>query len=197
MSRHRSFLVLLLLALTAGLAGPAAAEPAIYRPPVDAPVVDGFRLPNGPFGAGNRGLEYDTVPGQVVRAIGDGLVVFAGPVAGIRYVTVLHPDGLRSSYGYLADLLVAAGERIVIGQVVGTAGDRLHLGVRSGGTYLDPAALFTTAGVHLVPVESRSPHASGYGTASSATRWVDQNGTWAWLTGGGAGSVAGTLARRS
>ncbi|MET0826268.1 MAG: M23 family metallopeptidase, partial [Acidimicrobiales bacterium] len=134
MSRSRSFLVLLLLALIAGLVLPADAETVIYRPPVDAPVVDGFRLPNGPYGAGNRGLEYDTVPGQAVRAIGDGLVVFAGPVAGIGYVTVLHPDGLRSSYGHLADLLVAAGERIVIGQVVGTAGERLHLGVRSGGT---------------------------------------------------------------
>ena len=197
MSRYRSFLVLVLLALTAGLARPADAETSLYRPPVDAPVVDGFRLPNGPYGAGNRGLEYDTVPGQAVRAIGDGLVVFAGPVAGVRYVTVLHPDGLRSSYGYLAELLVTAGERIVIGQVVGTAGERLHLGVRSGGTYLDPAALFTTTGVHLVPLESRQPHASGYGAASPATRGVDQNGAWAWLTGGGAGSVAGTLARRS
>jgi len=196
-SRYRSFLVLVLLALTAGLAGPADAEAALYRPPVDAPVVDGFRLPNGPYGAGNRGLEYDTVPGQAVRAIGDGLVVFAGPVAGIRYVTVLHPDGLRSSYGYLAELLVTAGERIVIGQVVGTAGERLHLGVRSGGTYLDPAVLFTTTGVHLVPLESRQPHASGYGAASPATRGVDPSGAWAWLTGGGAGSVAGTLARRS
>ena len=197
MSRSRSFLVLLLLALIAGLAEPADAETVVYRPPVDAPVVDGFRLPNGAYGAGNRGLEYDTVPGQAVRAIGDGLVVFAGPVANIGYVTVLHPDGLRSSYGYLTERLVTTGDRVVGGQPVGTAGERLHLGVRSGGTYLDPAALFTTTGVHLVPVESRSPHASGYGTASSATRWVDQNGTWAWLTGGGAGSVAGTLARRS
>ncbi len=197
MSRYRSLLVLVLLALTAGRAGPAAADTALYRPPVDAPVVDGFRLPNGPYGAGNRGLEYDTVPGQAVRAIGDGLVVFAGPVAGIRYVTVLHPDGLRSSVGYLAELLVSAGERVAIGQVVGTAGERLHLGVRSGGTYLDPAALFTTTGVHLVPLESRPPHASGYGAASPATRRVDQSGAWAWLTGSGAGGVAGTLARRS
>ncbi len=197
MSRSRSFLVLLLLAMTAGLGPSAAADTAIYRPPVDAPVVDGFRLPNGPFGAGNRGLEYDTVPGQAVRAIGDGLVVFAGPVAGVDYVTVLHPDGLRSSYGYLAERLVTVGDRVVVGQTVGTAGERLHLGVRSGGTYLDPAALFTTTGVHLVPVGSRSPHASGSGTVSPATRGVDQNEAWAWLTGGGAGSVAGTLARRS
>lgn len=197
MSRSRSFLVLLLLAMTAGLVPSAGADTAIYRPPVDAPVVDGFRLPNGPFGAGNRGLEYDTVPGQAVRAIGAGLVVFAGPVAGIDYVTVLHPDGLRSSYGYLAERLVTLGDRVVVGQIVGTAGERLHLGVRSGGTYLDPAALFTTTGVHLVPVASRFPHASGSGTVPPATRWVDQNGAWAWLTGGGAGSVAGTLARRS
>ena len=196
MSRSRSFLVLLLLAMTAGLV-PSAADTAIYRPPVDAPVVDGFRLPNGPFGAGNRGLEYDTVPGQAVRAIGDGLVVFAGPVAGIDYVTVLHPDGLRSSYGYLAERLVTVGDRVVVGQTVGTAGERLHLGVRSGGTYLDPAALFTTTGVHLVPLDSGPPHGSGSRDASPAPRGVDQNVAWAWLTGGGAGSVAGTLARRS
>jgi murein DD-endopeptidase MepM/ murein hydrolase activator NlpD len=136
-----------------------------------------------------------------VRAIGDGLVVFAGPVAGNRAVTVLHPDGLRSSYSYLAEVLVVAGERVTIGQTVGTAGARFHLGVRAGGTYLDPAALFSSTGVHLVPVDSGGPHGSGYGSASPAARRVDQDASgwvgWDWLRGGGGGGVAGTLARRS
>jgi murein DD-endopeptidase MepM/ murein hydrolase activator NlpD len=196
-SRCRSYLVLLALALAAGVASPAGAEVGIYRPPVDAPVVDGFRLPNGPYGAGNRGLEYATVPGRPVRAIGDGLVVFAGRVAGNRAVTVLHPDGLRSSYSYLADVRVEVGDRVTIGQTVGTAGERFHLGVRAGGTYLDPAALFSTAVVHLVPVDAGPVP----GASSPATRDVDQDAlgrsTWDWLTGGGAGNVAGTLARRS
>jgi len=194
----RCVLVLVLAALVLSAAFvPTAHAAAVYRPPVDAPVVDGFALPDGPYGAGNRGLEYATVPGTPVGAIGDGLVVFAGPVAGNRAVTVLHPDGLRSSYSYLAEILVTIGDHVTIGQTLGTAGERLHLGVRSGGTYLDPAALFTVTGVHLVPVEG-GLDSSGYGNESSATRGVDQNASWwTWLTGGGAGSVAGTLARRS
>ena len=175
----------------------AAGAAVVYRPPVDAPVVDAYFLPDGPYGAGNRGLEYATVPGTPVRAIGEGVVVFAGPVAGNRAVTVLHPDGLRSSYSYLAEIVVMAGDHVTIGETVGLAGERLHLGVRSGGTYLDPAVLFTTTGVRLVPVEG-DPYGSGYGNVSPATRSVDQNASWwSWVTGGGAGSVAGTLARRS
>jgi murein DD-endopeptidase MepM/ murein hydrolase activator NlpD len=195
-SRARSFVVLLLLGLTAAVAAPSGAAVATYRPPVDAPVVDGFRLPNGPFGAGNRGLEYATGPGQTVRAIGDGLVVFAGPVAGIRYVTVLHPDGLRSSYGFLAELLVAGGDRVAIGQAIATSGDRLHLGVRIGGTYLDPASLFSSTGVRLVPVGDGSAPASSPGLPTADPGALGRS-TWDWLAGGGAGTVAGTLARRS
>src|SRR5690349_10370437 len=101
MSRLLSFVALVVATVLVPPPPPAAGT--TYRPPVDAPVVDTFRLPDGPYGAGNRGLEYATSPGDPVRAIGDGLVVFAGPVAGNDAVTVLHPDGLRSSYSYLAE----------------------------------------------------------------------------------------------
>lgn len=182
-----------LLALLAAVPGPAGAT-ITYRPPVDAPVVDPFRLPDGPYGAGNRGLEYATGPGTPVRAIGEGLVVFAGAVAGTLHVTVLHPDGLRSSYSYLAEIDVSVGRRVVRGEIVGRAGARLHLGVRGGGTYLDPATLFAPTGVHLVPVdESPAPEAGSTDRAVGPLR----PGVWSWLTGGGAGAAAGTLASRS
>jgi len=141
------------LACSSLLLPPGAVATSGYVPPVDAPVVDGFRLPAGPYGPGNRGLEYATAPGTPVRAIGGGLVVWAGTVAGNLAVTVLHPDGLRSSYSYLAAARVKVGARVVRGQQVGTAGERLHLGVRVSGTYLDPAALFTTPALRLVPVD--------------------------------------------
>jgi murein DD-endopeptidase MepM/ murein hydrolase activator NlpD len=115
-------------------------------------VRDGFRPPPGPFAAGNRGIEYETAPGTAVGAIGAGRVVFAGPVAGALHVTVHHDDGLRSSYSYLASISVALGDPIGTGQSVGTATERLHLGVRAGDAYLDPALLFDRGGVHLVPV---------------------------------------------
>jgi murein DD-endopeptidase MepM/ murein hydrolase activator NlpD len=113
-----------------------------YRPPVVAPVADPFRPPPAPWLAGNRGIEYATPPGTIVRAIGPGVVTFAGRVAGQLDVTVTHPDGLRSSYVDLAFAGVRVGDRVLGGDVVGRSTDRLHLGVRRGRTYLDPASLW-------------------------------------------------------
>jgi murein DD-endopeptidase MepM/ murein hydrolase activator NlpD len=132
--------------------GTACSPGTGYRPPVSAPVTDPFRAPAHPFGPGNRGLEYRSTPGSAVGAIGAGTVVFAGPVAGQLHVTVRHADGLRSTYSYLAEIAVGADEPVVRGQLVGRAGARLHLGVRCGTAYLDPAPLFARRGrARLVP----------------------------------------------
>ena len=112
-----------------------------YRAPVDAPVVDRFRLPDGHYGAGNRGLEYGTSPGQPVRAINAGRVSFSGPVAGRIAVSVRHPDGRVSSLTGLEVAVVVRGDLVARGAVVGTAGARTHLGVREDGRYVDPAPL--------------------------------------------------------
>jgi len=136
---------------------PAAAGPPSYEPPTSAPVVDPFRPPAGPYGAGNRGLEYATVPGEPARAVADGVVAFAGQVAGRLVVSVDHTDGLRSSLTGLATIVVATGGAVRRGAMVGTVADRLHLGIRRGDTHLDPAALFVlsapTGAVHLVPAD--------------------------------------------
>lgn len=135
---------------------PAAAEPPpTYIAPVDAPVVDGFRPPVGPYGAGNRGLEYGTAPGSEVHAAADGVVTFAGLVAGTRHVTILHADGLRTSYSFLSRTDVVVGQRVRQGDVLGATIEHLHLGARSGDAYLDPASLFQgeQLPVHLVPFD--------------------------------------------
>ena len=142
---------------------PASAQRGeLYRPPVAAEVIDPFRPPDQPWLAGNRGLEYDTAWGVAVGAIGSGLVVFAGPVAGHLYVTVLHGDGIRSSYSYLSVLTVAVGDRVVGSQIVGYTSDvPFHLGARFAGEYIDPASLFGTevgaASVFLVPTRGAPP----------------------------------------
>ena len=152
--------VALLVAAVPGAAEqPAAAAPAGgvgatgYRPPVDAPVIDPFRPPAGPFGPGNRGLTYAVAPLTPVRAVGDGEVVFAGPVATSLHVTIRHPDGLRTSYSFLAATGVTAGARVRRGDVVGWSTDVLHLGVREpDGTYVDPELLWRGGWVpRLVP----------------------------------------------
>ncbi|HEV7886229.1 MAG TPA: peptidoglycan DD-metalloendopeptidase family protein [Acidimicrobiales bacterium] len=104
---------------------------------------DGFRAPETPYGPGNRGIDYATAPGTAVHAAADGTVAFAGPVGGALHVVVLHPDGLRTTYAFLADTAVRRGDPVHQGQTVGTTGIQpLHFGARRGDAYIDPAALF-------------------------------------------------------
>jgi hypothetical protein len=151
-------LVVLVVVLVSPTAVVAQGEPgghAPYVPPVDAPIADPFRPPAGPFGPGNRGLEYDTEPGEAVRASAAGTVVFAGPVAGTLHVTLLHSGGVRTSYSFLDRVGVGLGERVRQGDQVGTAGNMLHFGARAGDAYFDPAALFAGGAVEveLLPFE--------------------------------------------
>jgi len=166
----RTLLVLCCAALSSGsLAVPAAAaDPPGYHPPVDAPVLDPFRPPATAYGPGNRGLEYDTEPGTPVRAIADGEVTFAGLVAGTRHVTVLHPDGVRSTYSFLATVAVVVGQRVGQGDGVGTTAGTLHLGVRRGDAYFDPASLFATVPVQVRLVPFDEPPGRGVGGERSA-----------------------------
>ncbi|MDH4335453.1 MAG: peptidoglycan DD-metalloendopeptidase family protein [Chloroflexota bacterium] len=156
---RRAALVLCCAALVIGaMAPPARATPdppPRYLPPVDAPVVDPFRPPTTSYGAGNRGLEYGTAPDTPVRVAADGVVAFAGPVAGSLHVTVRHPDGVRTTYSFLARVDVVVGQRLRQGDLVGSTRDRLHLGARQGDAYFDPASLFGGAPprVHLVPFD--------------------------------------------
>jgi hypothetical protein len=176
--------VLLVVVATGSAA--AAEPPPAYIPPVDAPISDPFRPPATPYGAGNRGLEYVTVPGTAVRASGDGTVVFAGTIAGALYVTLSHADGLRTSYSYLATIEVVTGQRLRQGARLGTTGDRLHFGVRSGDTYLDPVLLFAGGPVvvELLPTDPpgdvvrERPTGAGRGLSPvhEVLRWLRERG---------------------
>lgn len=147
----------LLAALTAGVVparGQGAQTPP-HSPPVAAPVIDPFRPPEMPYGPGNRGLEYDTEPGTDVRASANGEVVFAGRIASGLHVTLLHTDGVRTSYSFLAEIGVVIGQRVRRGEAIGVAGELLHFGARRGDGYFDPAGLFIagTRHVELLPLE--------------------------------------------
>jgi hypothetical protein len=153
----RSLLALAVLAVALGPPRPAQAAypdpPGGYLPPVaDGEITDHFRPPSTPYGAGNRGIDERTVPGSLVLASADGEVVFAGAVAGSLHITLLHGDGLRTSYSFLASILVQPGQRVARGTPIGTTGAIFHFGVRDPlGAYLDPEALWAGhLGVRLV-----------------------------------------------
>jgi murein DD-endopeptidase MepM/ murein hydrolase activator NlpD len=131
----------LLTAATIVIAGsPTAISHAAtcWRPPVAAPIVDPFRPPACRWCAGNRGLEFGTPSGAVVRAVATGRVSFAGVVAATGYVVVRHADGRRVTYGGLAERSVGRGDLVVAGAPVGLTGGRLHFGLRDGTRYVDP-----------------------------------------------------------
>lgn len=143
-----------------GVAGPPA-PPVVYRAPVGPPttLARAFEAPPAPWAAGHRGVDLLAPVGADVVAPADGTVTFAGPVAGRGVLTVLHPDGRRSSVEPV-EPAVAVGHRVRAGDRLGTvadgghcAGACLHWGVREGDRYVDPWALLPGAGpVVLLPV---------------------------------------------
>jgi hypothetical protein len=120
-------------------------------------IVDPFRAPMCPWCPGNRGLEYATAPGGAVVAGGDGVVTFAGSVAGVRYVVVEHPWGLRTTYGRVAVISTASGRAVSAGTPIAVAADRTFFGLRNGDRYLDPAPYLATTRrrPRLVPTDGR------------------------------------------
>ena len=152
----RRFVVLSVLSVFAAFAAvivPAAAAGTVLQAPVDAPVLDPFRLPTGPFGAGNRGIEYDTAAGDRVEAAGPGVVVFAGSVAGTTWITIDHGAGLKTSYGPLQALAVGRGDEVRRGERIANAAGAVHFSARVNDVYVDPATLFgeLVIDVRLVP----------------------------------------------
>ena len=160
----------LLLAATLAVASIGASAPPTppgptrcLVPPVDAPVTDPFRMPSCRYCAGNRGIEYGPDPGSPVVAVADGTVDFAGPVAGTRWLVVRHADGRRASYGHLASLAVAVGDRVRAGQRLATTTDRFYLGLRDGEDPVDPTPLLGRwrHRARLVPVDGTPARPAG------------------------------------
>lgn len=132
----------------------AGDELLVFERPVDADVSDPFRPPEGPYGPGNRGIEYHTDVGDTVRASATGEVSFAGLVAKELYVTLDHGGGVFSSYSYLSRISVTQGQRVSQGDVIGLTGERLlHFGVRVDGEYVDPMTFVAErrVSVRLIP----------------------------------------------
>ncbi len=121
-----------------------------FRRPVPGKIVDNWRPPANPYGAGNRGIDLAAAPGEAVKAVGNGLVTFAGQVGGHLFVVVTHDNGIRITLGFLGSVAVRRGDAVHTGQVVGTAAGPVHVGARLGRTYIDPRPLFATQSVWLV-----------------------------------------------
>jgi murein DD-endopeptidase MepM/ murein hydrolase activator NlpD len=122
--------------------------PALWMP-VTGPLVRGFDARAGPYGPGHRGIDIATPVGELVRAPTSGRVVFAGPVAGTSWVTLLAAPGVLVTLGPLLDPVTTATRvrsKAPVGRVgpghpaTPAAPPALHLSVRVDGVYVDPLA---------------------------------------------------------
>lgn len=168
------------LVVTAGiLGGPGvvartgAADTAEHQPvpatgtymwPVDGPVIRAFDAPTQPYAAGHRGVDISADSGTPVRSAEDGVVAFAGPIGGSLFISVDHPDGVRTTYSWLSSVSVRQGDTVTRGTILGTTGPghpgveppHLHFGAKVGDEYIDPLTLLERRSVvgviHLAPL---------------------------------------------
>lgn len=139
-----------------------------YIEPVAGRVVDWFRPPAHIGAPGNRGWEYATQPDSPVLAAAAGHVRFAGQVGGSLYVSINHPDGVRTTYSHVKDIAVKKGDSVEQGSVLAsTKGASFHFGAIKDGDYIDPAGLI-----------GDDPEGSGGGEGGSPrlTRLVPREG---------------------
>ncbi len=124
--------------------------------PVSGPVTEQY-APVGRY-AGHWGVDIAAPEGIEVRAPLDGVVTFAGTVAGMKTVTVLVDGDTRISMSYLSAVGVTAGTDVRAGEVIGLSGrahgrQALHLSVRTSDGYGDPAGFLDCVGgtIRLLP----------------------------------------------
>jgi len=103
-----------------------------------------------PDGRRNDGINIAAPAGSLVRAVENGLVVYADEdlAAFGRMLLVRHADGYLSAYAHNDTLLVTRGDVVARGQPiakVGRSGDvvepQLHFEIRRGKTPIDPIAM--------------------------------------------------------
>ena len=121
----------------------------VFLRPVDGPITSGFGPRVHPIFGDVRmhtGVDFGVALGTPIRAAGDGVVVLAGPYGGYGNATVIdHGNALATLYGHQSALLVAPGDHVTRGQVIGRSGctgyctgPHLHFEVRLYGTPVDP-----------------------------------------------------------
>lgn len=155
---HRRAAVLLLVASLLGVPRPLAAtgppQPrpgALHAAPLHGELLRVYDAPDDPYAPGHRGVDVGAPAGSPVYASANGVVSFAGSVAGNRSVTIDHPDGTRTTYSYLQTIVLTSNNVVSRGNVIGTVGaghpnsglpPHVHLSARRNGLYFDPLTLY-------------------------------------------------------
>jgi murein DD-endopeptidase MepM/ murein hydrolase activator NlpD len=108
------------------------------------PLTRPFENPLTRYAPGHRGIDLATKTHSAVLAPHDGVVSFAGRVADRPVLSIMQEGDVITTMEPV-DALVAVGDRVRAGQMIGTVAsgghcppDCLHLGVRVRGLYVSP-----------------------------------------------------------
>lgn len=117
-----------------------------------------FDPPEVKWGSGHRGVDLAAGVGSQITAPSDGVITFAGKVAGRGVLTLRHPQGFDTTYEPVTDTLsvgsaVHRGDRIATLDSGGHCPQScLHWGYKlDADTYRDPLTLVTALRPVLLP----------------------------------------------
>ena len=113
------------------------------------------------WGTMHEGIDFAAPLGSPILAVGDGVVVQAGPASGFgNWVIIQHANGDMTIYGHMKYFFVKVGQKVKAGQEIAlvgaegqSTGPHLHLGVKIGsttghdGTYVDPVPWLKARGI--------------------------------------------------
>jgi murein DD-endopeptidase MepM/ murein hydrolase activator NlpD len=110
----------------------------------------------GQYGSGSRndGIDIATSLGMPVRAAADGVVAYAGQLAGFgELILIRHGEGWLTAYGHADKVLVRRGQAVSRGDTIARAGasgnaprPQLHFEVREGRRPVNPLRLLPALG---------------------------------------------------
>jgi murein DD-endopeptidase MepM/ murein hydrolase activator NlpD len=122
----------------------------------------------------HAGTDYAASQGTPVRAVGDGVVIFAGRKGGYGNVLeVRHRNGYVSRYGHLRGFArtTKRGATVTIGQTIGFVGmtglataPHLHFEVLVGGVQRNPRVALAIKGGEPLPASERDEFSRTRGT---------------------------------
>lgn len=95
------------------------------------------------------GVDYAAPTGTPVRAVGDGVVDFAGWQRGYgNIIVVKHRNNQSTAYAHLSRIMVRKGQRVeqglnigLVGSTGASTGPHLHFEFREGSTHRDPLTI--------------------------------------------------------
>jgi murein DD-endopeptidase MepM/ murein hydrolase activator NlpD len=97
----------------------------------------------------HSGIDLAAPSGSSIRAVSDGVVIYAGSFGNYgNFISIRHKGGISTHYAHCQKILTKVGARVPTGRIIGTVGSsgratgpHLHLEVRVLGVPTDPSSI--------------------------------------------------------